>query len=123
MWSFTIGNYDYAMRLVTTEDLDGDGKRDVAVGSWSRGLPVVSGADGTLIWRSWAGSLNGGDFWTVDTVGDLDDRAVGGPEPDRVIEEAVAREAGSIGVAIVKQKVCVSLTGNCGILNETAPNC
>ncbi len=82
VWSFTIGSYDYAMRLTACEDLDGDGKRDVVVGSWSRGLPVLSGADGTLIWRSYAGSLNGGDFWTVDTVGDLDgdglDEIVGG---------------------------------------------
>jgi hypothetical protein len=77
LWSFHNGSYNYIMRLVTVDDLDGDGLRDVAVGSFGRGLPVVSAADGTAIWTSYAGTLNGGDFWAVDTVGDLDGDGLG----------------------------------------------
>jgi len=71
-WSFHNGSYNYIMRLVTIDDIDGDGARDVAVGSWANGLPVVSGRDGSLIWISYAGTLNGGDFWAVGAVDDLD---------------------------------------------------
>jgi len=63
--------------VVTVDDVDGDGARDVAVGSWDNGLRVISGRDGTLIWISYAGTLNGGDFWTVDGVDDLDGDGIG----------------------------------------------
>ncbi len=77
VWTFHNGSYNYIMRLVTCDDVDGDGYRDLAVGSWSRGLPVISGRTGELIWMSYAGTLNGGDFWTVASVSDLDGDGVG----------------------------------------------
>ncbi len=72
LWHYTVGAYEYVMRLVPIDDVDGDGYRDVAVGSWSRGLPVISGLTGALIWQSYAGATNGGDFWAADTVADVD---------------------------------------------------
>ncbi len=77
VWTFHNGSYNYIMRLVTTDDVDADGYRDIAVGSWSRGLPVISGRTGELIWMSYAGTLNGGDFWTVASVSDLDGDGIG----------------------------------------------
>lgn len=77
VWTFHNGAYNYIMRLVTVDDVDGDGVRDIAVGSWSNGLPVLSGQDGSLIWISYAGTTNGGDFWTVDGVDDLDSDGIG----------------------------------------------
>lgn len=71
LWTFDNGSFQYIMRLVTLDDVNGDGVRDVAIGSWDRAVRVVSGADGALIWQSWAGTLNGGDFWAVDRVDDV----------------------------------------------------
>jgi outer membrane protein assembly factor BamB len=70
-WSFDNGSFNYIMRLVTLSDVNGNGYRDVAIGSWDRALRVIDGESGTLIWESWAGTLNGGDFWAVDRVDDL----------------------------------------------------
>jgi hypothetical protein len=82
LWTFHNGTYEYIMRLVPINDLDGDGVRDLAVGSWAQYVSVVSGADGGLIWRTFGGSLNGGNFWAVDRVddvtGDGKDEVVGG---------------------------------------------
>jgi len=82
IWTFENGTYNYIMRLVTISDVDADGVRDVAIGSWDRAVRVVSGASGDLIWQSYAGSLNGGDFWTIERVDDIDgdglDEVVGG---------------------------------------------
>jgi hypothetical protein len=77
VWTFHNGSYNYIMRLVTVDDVDGDGWRDVAVGSWSRALPVISGRTGLAIWTSYAGTLNGGDFWTVARTDDVDGDGVG----------------------------------------------
>jgi outer membrane protein assembly factor BamB len=77
VWTYHNGSYNYIMRLVTVDDVDGDGVRDIAVGSWWRGLPVVSGATGDLIWISYAGTENGGDFWTVAAAEDVDGDGVG----------------------------------------------
>ncbi|HOX24814.1 MAG TPA: FG-GAP-like repeat-containing protein [Candidatus Krumholzibacteria bacterium] len=77
LWDFDNGSSNYIMRLVTVGDLDGDGLRDVAVGSWSNGLATVSARDGSPIWISYAGALNGGDFWTVAGTDDLDGDGVG----------------------------------------------
>jgi len=72
VWTYDNGSYNYIMRLVTIDDVDGDGHRDLAVGSWSRGLPVISGRTGELLWQSYAGTVNGGDFWAVARVDDVD---------------------------------------------------
>jgi len=81
-WTFNNGTYQYIMRLVTLGDVNGNGWRDLAIGSWDRALRVIDGHDGTLIWQAWAGTLNGGDFWAVDRVDDLTgdgrDEVVGG---------------------------------------------
>jgi outer membrane protein assembly factor BamB len=77
VWTFHNGAYNYIMRLVTVDDMDGDGARDVAVGSWGRSLPVVSGRTGERLWQSYAGALNGGDFWTVDGTEDVDGDGLG----------------------------------------------
>jgi len=72
LWTYHNGAYNYIVRLVTIDDVDRDGVRDVAVGSWNRALPVISGQTGQAVWTSWAGSLNGGDFWAVAGTGDID---------------------------------------------------
>ncbi len=81
-WMFDNGTYNYIMRLVTLSDMDGDGYRDIAIGSWDNAVRVVSGLDGTLIWESYGGTLNGGDFWSVERVDDITgdglDEVVGG---------------------------------------------
>jgi hypothetical protein len=77
LWTYHNGSYNYIMRLVTIDDVDGDGVRDVAVGSWWRGLPVVSGRTGEQLWISYAGTENGGDFWTVAGVDDVDGDGLG----------------------------------------------
>lgn len=81
-WTFDNGSSNYIMRLVTLSDVNGNGARDIAIGSWERALRVIDGAAGALIWQSWAGTLNGGDFWAVDRVDDLTgdglDEVVGG---------------------------------------------
>ena len=71
LWTFHNGSYNYIMRLVTVSDMNGNGYRDVAIGSWDRALRVIDGLDGGLIWEAWAGTLNGGDFWAVDRVPDV----------------------------------------------------
>jgi hypothetical protein len=87
-WFFDNGASGLIMRLVTAGDLDGDGVGDVAVGSWENAIRTVSGQDGSLIWESWAGSLNGGDFWAVDRVDDLTgdgkDEVIGGSFDNKV---------------------------------------
>jgi hypothetical protein len=82
IWDFHNGSYNYIMRLVTLADVNKDGYNDVAVGSWDRAVRVVDGLTGDLIWESYAGSLNGGDFWAVynvdDVNGDHVEEVVGG---------------------------------------------
>jgi outer membrane protein assembly factor BamB len=79
-WTGPVG--DPVQKVVPIPDVDGDGVMDVAVGSWDNAGRVHSGANGALIWRSVVGTLNGGDCWTCDSVGDtnsdgIDDVAVG----------------------------------------------
>lgn len=82
IWPFHNGASEYVMRLVTISDVDGDGYRDIAIGSWANAVRVVSGRTGTLIWQSYAGTLNGGDFWAIerldDVTGDGKDEVIGG---------------------------------------------
>ena len=59
------------MRFAILDDVDGDGYQDVAVGSFDNKAIVLSGIDGSEIWTSYAGTLNGGDIWTVGRVEDV----------------------------------------------------
>jgi outer membrane protein assembly factor BamB len=71
IWSYPLGSYDYIMRLVQLSDVNSDGISDVAVGSWDNSAVVLSGADGSLVWRSSVGTLNGGDVWAIGRVEDV----------------------------------------------------
>ncbi|RPJ49107.1 MAG: hypothetical protein EHM19_01335, partial [Candidatus Latescibacterota bacterium] len=82
LWTAPIGSYQYIMRVVPIGDADGDGYEDVAVGSWDNRAVVLSGIDGSLVWDTRVGTLNGGDVWAIgrvsDTNGDGIDDVVAG---------------------------------------------
>ncbi len=69
IWSYYVG--DYIMRVVPIADIDDDGIQDVLVGSWANAIICLSGVDGSLICRYTVGTLNGGDVWSVDAMGDV----------------------------------------------------
>jgi hypothetical protein len=69
IWSYYVG--DYIMRVVPIDDIDDDGIQDVLIGSWRNAIICVSGVDGSLICSYTVGTLNGGDVWTVDAMGDV----------------------------------------------------
>jgi hypothetical protein len=69
IWSYYVG--DYIMRVVPIDDVDDDGIQDVLIGSWRNAIICVSGVDGSLICSYTVGTLNGGDVWTVDAMGDV----------------------------------------------------
>lgn len=71
IWAYSTGSYNYGMRVVPLDDVNGDGVPDIAVGSWDNAAHVVSGADGSGIWRAEVGTLNGGDVWAIDRVDDV----------------------------------------------------
>ncbi len=71
IWSYFVGAYQYVMKVVPIEDVDDDGIQDVLIGSWKNAIICVSGADGTQICSYPAGTLNGGDVWSVDAIGDV----------------------------------------------------
>jgi hypothetical protein len=70
IWTAPIGSFQYIMRLVALDDVDGDGYEDVAVGSWDNRAVVLSGVDGSLVWDTRVGTLNGGDVWAIGRVAD-----------------------------------------------------
>jgi outer membrane protein assembly factor BamB len=55
------------MRVVACPDLDGDGYEDVLIASWGSYAEVVSGADGSSIWRTYCGN----NVWAIDYTGDV----------------------------------------------------
>lgn len=70
IWSnTTIGKN--GMKVVPIPDINGDAKEDVVVGSWLNAIICLSGADGTELWRTFTGTDNGGDVWSVAKVADL----------------------------------------------------
>ncbi len=71
LWTAPIGSYAYVMQFAVLDDVNGDGYQDVAVGSFDNKAVVLSGFDGKEIWTSYAGTLNGGDIWTVGRVEDV----------------------------------------------------
>ena len=82
IWSYTVGTYDYVMRVVPIDDIDDDGIQDVLIGSWKNAVICVSGVNGAEICNYTVGTLNGGDVWSVDALGDVNGdgypEAVGG---------------------------------------------
>ena len=70
VWSSTTVS-DPGMMVDLLGDVNGDGKPEVIVSSWDNAVQVLSGADGTQLWRSAVGTLNGGDVWTARAIGDL----------------------------------------------------
>lgn len=61
----------YGMAVDILEDVNGDQNNEVIVSSWENAVTVLSGADGTLVWKTVVGSLNGGDVWTARAIPDL----------------------------------------------------
>lgn len=53
------------------DDVNGDGIQDIAYGSWDNAVRLYSGVNGSLLWRTPVGSLNGGDVWAIDRVADV----------------------------------------------------
>jgi hypothetical protein len=88
LWHSNQGSYSYIMRLVAFDDLNGDGIREIAVGSFDNAVRVIDGSDGHVIWTSFASTLNGGDFWAVDYTGDVTgdgiDEVIGGSFDQKV---------------------------------------
>ncbi len=70
LWRAGVG--DAVMCLVPIADLDGDGYQEVLVGSWDNAVICLRGVDGTVLWYTPVGTLNGGDVWSLDATGDLD---------------------------------------------------
>ncbi|MFH1680742.1 MAG: T9SS type A sorting domain-containing protein [Candidatus Eisenbacteria bacterium] len=70
LWIGPIGSYAYTQRLAALDDVNGDGYEDVAVGNWDNKAVVLSGIDGTILWETRVGTLNGGDVWAIGRVAD-----------------------------------------------------
>jgi hypothetical protein len=70
VWRSNVG--DYVMRVVATGDVDGDGYQEVLVGSWDNAIICLRGVNGSILWSTPTGTLNGGDVWSLDATGDLD---------------------------------------------------
>ncbi len=62
---------DFGMAVDILQDVTGDGKNEIVVGSWENAVNVISGADGSLVWKHVVGTLNGGDVWTARAIGDV----------------------------------------------------
>jgi outer membrane protein assembly factor BamB len=62
------------MMVDTLSDVTGDGKPEVVVSSWENAVTVLSGADGSLVWKTTVPDLygNGGDVWSARAIDDLD---------------------------------------------------
>jgi outer membrane protein assembly factor BamB len=56
---------DFGQMVDVLEDVDGDGLAEVIVSSWENAVIVLSGADGSQIWKTSVGTTNGGDVWTA----------------------------------------------------------
>ena len=63
---------EYGMQVELLADVTGDDIPEVIVGSWENAVSVLHGADGTQVWKTTVGTLNGGDVTTVSGIADLD---------------------------------------------------
>lgn len=64
LWEVPMTNI---MKVVACPDLDGDGLDDVLVASWGMYAEVLSGADGSYVWRFYCGD----DVWAIDYIDDV----------------------------------------------------
>jgi len=62
---------EYGMMASILEDVTGDGHPEIIVSSFENAVSVLSGADGSLVWKTSVGTLNGGDVWTARAIDDL----------------------------------------------------
>ena len=62
---------EYGMQVELLGEMTRDGAFNVIVGSWENAVSVLDGADGTQVWKTTVGSLNGGDVTTVSAISDL----------------------------------------------------
>ena len=67
--STAVGSPGMMVDLI--DDVNGDNVREIVVGSWENAAIVLSGMDGSLVWRTTVGTTNGGDVWTVSAIDDL----------------------------------------------------
>lgn len=71
-WIWSSSDVDsYGQQVQILEDVTGDGLAEVVVSSWENAVTVLSGADGTLVWKRIVGTVNGGDVWTARAIDDL----------------------------------------------------
>ncbi|MGH9464311.1 MAG: FG-GAP-like repeat-containing protein, partial [Thermoanaerobaculia bacterium] len=71
LWAST-DVFAFGMAVEALADVTGDGLAEVVVGSWDHAVHLLDGGDGSRVWRSEVGTLNGGDVWSVRAIGDLD---------------------------------------------------
>lgn len=71
LWSSTTVS-DPGMMVDALPDVTGDGIHEVVVSSWDNAVSVLDGSDGTQVWKTSVGTLNGGDVWTARAIPDLD---------------------------------------------------
>ena len=70
VWSSTeVG--EFGMMVDVLDDVTGDGTAEIVVSSFENAVIVLSGADGSLVWKRSVGTLNGGDVWTARAIDDL----------------------------------------------------
>ena len=73
VWSSTAVPMN-GMMVDILEDVTGDGTPEVVVSSWENAVIVLSGVDGSLVWKTTVPDLygNGGDVWSARAIDDLD---------------------------------------------------
>jgi hypothetical protein len=71
-WIWSSAEVDsYGMAVDILEDVTGDGHEEIIVSSWENAITVLSGIDGSLVWKTKVGTQNGGDVWTARAISDL----------------------------------------------------
>ncbi len=70
VWSSTEVS-DFGMMVDLLEDVTGDGTPEIIVSSFENAAIVLDGSDGSLVWKTIVGTLNGGDVWTARAIDDV----------------------------------------------------